>query len=131
MPSIAGAHHMAFTVRDVERSAAWYSELLGMQEVMRGDDDTVSFRVFVHAESGWMLGVRQYREGSGDRFDERRTGLDHVAFGVSSRADLDDWARELDARGVAHEPVADTPIGSLLVFRDPDNIQLEFWHSPG
>ena len=52
MPSIAGAHHMAFTVRDVERSAAWYSELLGMQEVMRGDDDTVSFRVFVHAESG-------------------------------------------------------------------------------
>ena len=78
-----------------------------------------------------MLGVRQYREGSGDRFDERRTGLDHVAFGVSSRADLDDWARELDARGVAHEPVADTPIGSLLVFRDPDNIQLEFWHSPG
>jgi catechol 2,3-dioxygenase-like lactoylglutathione lyase family enzyme len=122
---------MALTVRDAERSAAWYSELLGMQEVMRGDDDTVSFRVLLHAESGWIMGVRQYREGSGDCSDELRTGLDHFAFGVSSRAELDDWARELDARGVAHEPVADTPIGSLLVFRDPDNIQLEFWHSPG
>jgi catechol 2,3-dioxygenase-like lactoylglutathione lyase family enzyme len=121
---------MALTVRDVEISAAWYAELLGMKELMSGDDDTVSFRVLVHPESGWMMGVRQYREGSGDRFDELRTGLDHFAFSVSSRADLDDWARELDARGVAHAPVADTPIGSVVVFRDPDNIQLEFWYSP-
>jgi glyoxylase I family protein len=130
MPSIAGAHHMALTVRDVERSAAWYSELLGMQELMSSDDDTVRFRVLVHPESGWILGVREYREGSGDQFDEFRTGLDHFAFSVSSRADLDGWARELDARGVSHAPVSDTPIGSVVTFRDPDNIQLEFWYSP-
>jgi catechol 2,3-dioxygenase-like lactoylglutathione lyase family enzyme len=116
-------------VRDVERSAAWYSELLGMQELMSGDDDTVKFRVLVHPASGWVLGVREYAEGSGDSFDEFRTGLDHFAFSVTSRADLDDWARELDARGVAHAPVADTPIGSVVCFRDPDNIQLEFWYS--
>jgi glyoxylase I family protein len=120
---------MALTVRDVERSAAWYSELLGMQELMSGDDDTVKFRVLVHPASGWVLGVREYAEGSGDSFDEFRTGLDHFAFSVTSRADLDDWARELDARGVAHAPVADTPIGSVVCFRDPDNIQLEFWYS--
>lgn len=128
MPSIAGAHHMALTVRDVELSAAWYAELLGMKQVMSGDDDTVRFRVLMHPESGWIMGIRQYREGSGDRFDEFRTGLDHLAFSVSSRADLDDWARELDARGVAHAPVADTPVGSVVTFRDPDNIQLEFWY---
>jgi glyoxylase I family protein len=120
---------MALTVRDVERSAAWYSELLGMQELMSGDDDTVKFRVLVHPASGWVLGVREYAEGSGDSFDEFRTGLDHFAFSVTSRADLDDWARELDARGVAHAPVADTPIGSVVCVRDPDNIQLEFWYS--
>jgi glyoxylase I family protein len=129
MPSIAGPHHMALTVRDVELSATWYAELLGMKELMSGDDDTVSFRVLVHPECGWIMGVRQYQQGSGDRFDEFRTGLDHFAFSVSSRADLDDWARELDARGVAHAPVADTPIGSVVTFRDPDNIQLEFWYS--
>lgn len=130
MPSIAGVHHMALTVRDVELSAAWYADLLGMKPLMSGDDDAVSFRVLVHPESGWIMGVRQYREGSGDHFDEFRTGLDHFAFSVSSRADLDDWARELDARGVAHAAVADTPIGSVVTFRDPDNIQLEFWYSP-
>ncbi len=131
MPSIAGAHHISLTVRDAERSAAWYSELLGMEELLCGDDDTVRFRVLVHPECGWILGVREYRDGSGDRFDELRTGLDHFAFMVSSRAALDDWARELDARGVEHGAVSDTPIGSVVTFRDPDNIQLEFWYSPG
>jgi glyoxylase I family protein len=31
--------------------------------------------------------------------------------------------------GVKHSPVQDSPSGSgtALVFRDPDNIQLEFW----
>ena len=130
MPSIAGAHHMALTVSDVERSASWYSELLGMQELMSGDDDAVRFRVLLHPESGWIMGVREYRDGPGDRFDELRTGLDHVAFSVKSREALDDWAQELDARGVSHAPVADTPIGSVVTFRDPDNIQLEFWYSP-
>jgi len=85
MPSVTGAHHMALTVTDAERSAAWYSELLGMQLLMSGDEDTVRFRVLVHPESGWVLGVREYTEGSGDRFDELRTGLDHFAFGVPSR----------------------------------------------
>jgi glyoxylase I family protein len=130
MPSIAGAHHMALTVSDVERSAAWYSELLGMQELMSGEDDTVKFRVLMHPECGWIMGVREYRDGTGDRFDEFRTGLDHFAFSVSSRAALDEWASELDARGVPHAPVSDTPIGSVVAFRDPDNIQLEFWYSP-
>ena len=30
MPTIEGAHHVALTVRDAERSAAWYTDLLGM-----------------------------------------------------------------------------------------------------
>lgn len=28
-------------------------------------------------------------------------------------------------------PIAETPIGSVIVFRDPDNIQLEFWLPAG
>ena len=34
---------------------------------------------------------------------------------------------ELTARGIAYTPIAETSIGSVIVFRDPDNIQLEFW----
>jgi len=131
MPSMAGAHHVALTVSDAERSAAWYRDLLGMQVVLSGDDDAVSFRVLAHPDSGWMLGVRQYHGRTMDRFDEFRTGLDHFAFAVSSRGELEAWERELAARDVTFTPIAETPIGSVVVFRDPDNIQLEFWLPAG
>jgi glyoxylase I family protein len=98
-----------------------------MQVVLSGDDDSVRFRVLAHPDSGWVLGVRQYLGHAADGFDEFRTGLDHFAFGVTSRAELESWEHELAARGVKYSPIAETPIGSVVVFRDPDNIQLEFW----
>jgi catechol 2,3-dioxygenase-like lactoylglutathione lyase family enzyme len=44
MPTIVGGHHVAFTVRDADRTAKWYEDLLGMQVALRGDDDSVRFR---------------------------------------------------------------------------------------
>ena len=130
-PSITGAHHVALTVSDADRSAEWYCDLLGMQVVLAGDDESVKFRVLVHPDSGLALGVREYHARDADSFDEFRTGLDHVAFGVASRAELEDWERELAVRGVPFSPIAETSIGSVIVFRDPDNIQLEFWLPAG
>jgi glyoxylase I family protein len=127
MPSITGAHHVALTVSDADRSTGWYSDLLGMQVVMTGDDESVKFRILAHADSGWLLGIRQYPNREADGFDEFRTGLDHLAFSVASQAELEDWERELSRRGIAFSPIAEMPIGSVIVFRDPDNIQLEFW----
>lgn len=127
MPSITGGHHIALTVTDADRSAEWYSALLGMSVVLAGDDETVKFRVLADPASGWVLGVRQYHGREGGDFDEFRTGLDHFAFSVESRAALEEWESELSARGIKYTPIAETPIGSVIVFRDPDNIQLEFW----
>jgi glyoxylase I family protein len=131
MPGITGGHHIALTVSDADQSADWYRALLGMQIVLSGDEESVKFRVLADPQSGWVLGVRQYAEHAPGRFDEFRAGLDHLAFGVSSRAELEDWERELSRRGIAFTPITDTPIGSVIVFRDPDNIQLEFWLPAG
>lgn len=131
MPNISGGHHVGFTVRDADASAQWYADLLGMQEVLRGDDETVRFRVLAHPESGLVLGVRQYPGRTDGRFDEFRTGLDHYAFGVTSRSELEAWERRLSDAGIPFTPIADTPIGSVIVFRDPDNIQLEFFLPAG
>lgn len=127
MTQITGGHHIAFTVSDVMASAAWYADLLGMQEVMGGDDDEVSYRVLAHPQSGWILGLRQYHKALHDGFDELRTGLDHFAFGVGSQSELEAWVPELERRGIEFSPIAETPIGSVIVFRDPDRIQLEMW----
>src|SRR5262245_38361298 len=100
MASISGGHHLALTVRDADRSAQFYADLLGMQVVMSGDDDAVKFRVLMCPTSGWVLGVREYTTGARDTFDELRTGLDHFAFGVANRAALEEWERELEAREI-------------------------------
>lgn len=131
MPAIAGGHHISLTVRDADHSAKWYGDLLGMQVVLRGDEDAVHFRVLAHPGSGWVVGVRQYPGREEGVFDEFRTGLDHFAFAVSSRAELEDWEQRLRELGVKFTPIAETPIGSVIVFRDPDNIQLEFWLPAG
>jgi glyoxylase I family protein len=36
----------------------------------------------------------------------------------------------LDANGVSHSGIIDVGYGSTVVFRDPDNVQLEFFVHP-
>jgi catechol 2,3-dioxygenase-like lactoylglutathione lyase family enzyme len=127
MPTITGAHHVAFTVRDVDASAAWYQDLFRMQVVMQADDETVRIRVLAHPECGWLIGLREYPAHPDATFSEFRTGLDHIAFAVSSRDDLEAWQGLLAEKGVNFSSIADSPFGSLIALRDPDNIQLELW----
>ena len=130
MPTITGAHHVAFTVQDVDASAAWYQDLFGMQVVMQTDDETVRVRVLVHPECGWVIGLREYPAHGDGTFSEFRTGLDHIAFTVPSRDDLEAWQGLLAEKGVTFSPIADSPLGALIALRDPDNIQLELWLPP-
>lgn len=132
MPAVSGANHIAFTVTNVERSSEWYCDLLGLVPVASGDDEDVSYRVLAHPASGWVIGLRQYHRTPGERFDELRTGMDHFAFGVADRAELEAWEAALRQRGdIPFTPIADTPSASMIVFRDPDGIQLELWLASG
>jgi glyoxylase I family protein len=65
-----------------------------------------------------------------DAFDERQTGLDHLSLLVEDRRSLDVWSAHLDTLGVPHSPIVDEHYGSVLVFRDPDGIQLELFCNP-
>jgi glyoxylase I family protein len=133
--TITSVHHLGLTVRDVEASAAWYEDVLGFRRV--GDfeaPDGARRKVFLrHDGLGARLGLTQHRNGAREPFDETRVGLDHLAFGVGTRAALDDWAERLAGRGVAQSPIAaanSVPGAAVLVFRDPDNVQLELFFEP-
>lgn len=63
-------------------------------------------------------------------FDERRVGLDHLAFQITDPAELQHWVTHLDELDVPHSGIIDTGYGPTLVFRDPDNMQLEFYVHP-
>jgi len=131
MPKFATISHLDLTVTDAEASAAWYVETLGLTRLRRSDLDNRVMIVLVHKPTGLVIGLNEHHESGLARFDERNPGLDHVGFGVSSREELDDWEERLTELGVDHSPVTASPSGSgaALVFRDPDNIQLEFWWS--
>lgn len=127
MATITGMHHIALTVQDADRSAQWYQELFGLQRLLEADDDDVRIRVLVDPGSGWVIGLRQYPGRTDGAFDELRTGLDHFALAVSSRAELEAWEGVLRDRGIPFTPIVESPIGTVVVVRDPDNVQLELW----
>ncbi len=63
----------------------------------------------------------------GDRFSERRIGLDHLAAGVTGRVKLDWLAEALRGHCVPAGRHHDPPGPAMVTFRDPGNIQWEFF----
>jgi catechol 2,3-dioxygenase-like lactoylglutathione lyase family enzyme len=134
-------HHVALTVTDLEASVAWYARVFSISSQLEAPhaggvgvlltDDTWKLIIVLH----------RHETNDGASFLETGTGLDHAGFSVPRRADLDSWRSRLQMLGVevsaiadrplTQSPIADTPYGSVLVFRDPDNIQLELYSAPG
>ena len=93
----------------------------------------MTYRCLMGPGSGLVLCLVEHAANPGDAFSEYRTGLDHLEFLVDRREDLDEWAARLDEFGIEHSGVKEPPYtqNAMLTFRDPDNIQLEFfWRSP-
>lgn len=129
MPSISAIHHVSVTVTDLDRSVAWYGEVLGLDRLMEEKHPDGRGYAIVLGKPDWSLcvGLHVHDANESERFAESRTGLDHVGFLVSSRAELEAWEARLTELGVEHSPINDELEGfAVLVFRDPDNIQLEF-----
>ena len=128
-PTIPAITHVAVTVSDLATSEAWYTNVLGVGPVL--DEDTGPFRHIVYQLGNTLLGLHGFPDlATSDPFDERRPGLDHVAFGCADRGELVTWAARLDELGVAHGDIVDAGYGSGLSFRDPDNIALELFAPP-
>ena len=123
----SGIGHLDLTVIDVEASATWYERVLRLRRLKRVDLPTRTMIVLLHESTGLIIGLNQHEGGPDGPFDELRAGLDHVGFSVESHDDLATWQAHLAELEVEHSPVEDTAAGSALVFRDPDNIQLEIW----
>lgn len=132
-PGITGVHHLSLTVTDLDASLAWYQKVfttgrLDLKVPHYGREETGYSVLLPEPRSGLILSLHRNTGNSGESFDEARTGLDHASFGVDGRAELLAWAAWLDELGVSNSGVVDEtePIAySTVVFRDPDNIQLE------
>ncbi len=125
-----GVNHILLTISDTERSKAFYRDVLDCAVADIEDDHPEYGFYFTVGEVAFFVGPSR-QPVAGDRFSEFRIGLDHVAFTVTDRPTLDALAARLLAAGVDTQGVEQfAPTGNYYIaFRDPDNIQLEFWLS--
>jgi catechol 2,3-dioxygenase-like lactoylglutathione lyase family enzyme len=138
-PAVKGFQHFSITATDLDASVAWYQRVLGLEPLPMkfphyGSEESGYAVVLRKSDQGWAIGIHRHAANRGTPADETMTGLDHFALAIASRQDLELWAEWLDEQGVQHSGVIDTtdPMPySVVVFRDPENIQLELIHLPG
>jgi glyoxylase I family protein len=127
MPSHVGFSHVSLSVRDLDTSTAWYSDVLGFSVFDKVEDDAYREHVMLHP-TGAILCLQNHRANAGETFSPERTGMDHIGFRVSERAELDEWTKVFADKGITHSPIVDAGYGSVLCFRDPDGVQLEMFY---
>ena len=132
-------HHLDLTVRDPERSFAFYDAVLSAlgyrleRKSERGFDWNLNSPVGVHS-----IGiVRASETGAARAHDRYAPGLHHVAWGVESRSAVDgmyEVARKIGARVLdapADYPQYNNGNGYYAVFfADPDGLKLECVYTP-
>lgn len=131
--ALIGWSHFSLSVSDRDRSAAFYADVFGFELFESIDHERFDEYVMVHRPSGMVLCLQQHHDNAGEPADPTRTGADHLAFRVATRADLDEWATLFDELGTTYTPPVDKHYGAVLCLRDPDRFQLElFWreHHP-
>ena len=121
---LTGLHHVTAICRDLERTTAFYRDVLGLALVERGvNDDDPGTRHFWFGDAqgvpGTLITFLEYPQ-----MEEGTIGtgsLHHVAFTVESADEQLAWRDYLRERGVACSEVLDRGAFRSLYLRDPDD----------
>jgi catechol 2,3-dioxygenase len=121
---IQGVGHVVLKVRDLERSAQFYRDVLGLGEVGRLGDRMVFFSAGQNHHDVAILSM-----GPSARTPERDSvGLYHVAFKIGDSLDLLKEAKaRLEAHGVRILGVSDHEVSQSIYVQDPDGNGVELY----
>lgn len=133
-------HHIALTVTDLAVSIPWYERVFGIAFKMEVPHPGGTGMILADDDMRLFFALHRHDANGGEAFAETTTGLDHIGLAVPSRADLESWQAHLDTQGARRSPMANQPctqspiedhfFGSILVFRDPDNVPIELFAPP-
>ena len=120
--------HVHLKVADIERSLAFYRDVLGFEVTQRYGPDAV----FVSA-GGYHhhIGLNTWESKGGAPPPPGTTGLFHIAILYPTRAALADALRRLRAAAIALDGASDHGVSEALYLRDPDGNGVElYWDRP-
>ena len=120
---ITGLHHITLLVADVERSLAFYRNVLGMRLVKQTvNDDDKAARHFIFGDEdgkpGTLITCLEYPDL--DQGTVGRGSTHHFALAVESEAELAAWRDYLVSRGIPATDVMERSDFRSLYVRDPD-----------
>ncbi|MDH5668129.1 MAG: VOC family protein [Nitrospira sp.] len=117
--------HFVFYVRDLERSLAFYRDLLGFQEVGRIFQGAAA--ALTSGRTHHELLLIQVGEAPGPPAGRRR-GLYHIGIKVGDGLDaLRAAKQELEQAGVTIDGMSDHTVSQSLYLRDPDGNEVELY----
>ena len=118
-----GIDHVTLTVSNLDRTKAFYEQLFKTRFTKHKDN---SFNLLPVGIPAWF--VQWKKRYPNDRFDERRIGLDHIAFHLETMEELENFVKRLkDMRVKTAGLERFQGKYPYVAFRDPDNIQTEFF----
>jgi len=124
--AVHAINHIILTVSDLDRSRKFYGDLLGFE--LHDVSPQYGNLAYFPVENGQVWLMTHAETPPGDRFSEFRIGLDHLAFSAPDKPFLDQLATKLIGAGIDTQGVERFHNRWYYVaFRDPDNIQLEYW----
>ncbi len=117
--------HVVFYVRDLERSSAFYREVVGLQQIGTVFDGRAA--VFSNGASHHQLLLIGVGEAQGP-LQGRRIGLYHVGWRVGESLDvLREYLRRAEAFGCEVDGTSDHGVSHSLYLRDPDDNEIELF----
>jgi len=120
--------HVHLKVSDLERSIAFYRDVLGFELTQRYGHQAA----FLSA-GGYHhhIGLNTWESQGGSPPQPRATGLYHLAILYPTRAELADALRRLVKAGISLEGASDHGVSEALYLRDPDGNGVElYWDRP-
>ena len=132
--------HIALTVSDLERSAAFYNkvfEFIGFKrvEVPEATQQAMKTQLNAWVGRGYSISIRPSKGESARRLHDRNApGFNHMAFAAKDRSDVEKLHALLKEMGAT---ILDAPAeypyspGYFAVyFADPDGLKFEFAYAP-
>jgi len=120
---IAGIHHITLICQSLERSTAFYRNLLGMRMVkqtVNDDDGEARHLIFGDEEGkpGTLVTCLEYPQ-----LEKGTVGIGsthHFALAVETEEELRAWKEYLGSQGAACTEVLDRELSKSIYLRDPD-----------